>query len=129
MLERIISEESAREQFQGLLDFYGVELESLGEVAQRIEKKLVDAISYGKIEVSIDADSFSVTQHLRNKSSLVYGEVNGLAKVAMERHSGSHEKLYGLLAVLSKKPIAQIQNISGNDLSIAECLAAVFLAG
>lgn len=129
MSDRIISEESAQEQFQGLLDFYGVELESLGDIKERVEKKLIDAISFGKVEIKNDPDNFSVTQNLRNGTSFVYNEVTGQSKVVMEKLEGGHQRLYGLLAALSKKPITQIQQIKGNDLSIAECLAAVFLAG
>jgi hypothetical protein len=128
-MERIISEESAQDQFQTLLDYYDVNLDELGDIAQRIRSRIVKAISYGKVEICVDESGLKVLQNLSNGKSLTYHEVTGQAKVAMERYNGAHEKLYGLLAALSKKPLTEVQRLAAADLSIAECLAAVFLAG
>jgi len=127
--DQILSEESAREQLQSLLDFYGVDLDDLGDVANRVSKRLIGAIQQGKIEVVIDQDGIQVTQNTSNGKSLVYSEITGRAKVAMEKYEGSHAKLYGLLAVLAKRPVVEIQKLSALDLSIAEYLALIFLAG
>jgi len=128
-MEQLLSEESAQEQLQLLLDYYGANLEELGSVANHIRSRLLTAISQGKVEIVVSDEGLRVTQNLRSNKSLVYHEATGQAKVVMERYNGPHEKLYNLLAVLSKRPVAEIQRLAGIDLSIAECLAAVFLTG
>ena len=127
--DQILSEDSAREQLQTLLDFYGVDLDELGDVASRVSKRLISAIQTGKVEVVLDQEGIKVIQNTHSGKSFTYGEVTGQAKVAMEKYDGSHARLYGLLAVLSKRPFIEIQKLSAGDLSIAEYLALVFLAG
>lgn len=127
-----LSEESAKEQLDLLLDFYDVDLFSVdktGEMKETIERKLVNAIRQGKLEIENTSEEFLVKQNLRNGKQFVYHELTGMAKVQMERFKGQTERLYGLLAILSKKPITEIQKFSGSDVSIAEYLALIFLAG
>ena len=130
--DQILSEESAREQLQILLDFYDQDLEDLDDedskVSIRISKKLTKAFMQGKLEVEIDDTGIKVRQNLCDGSSLVYRTIDAQAKVAMEQYKKPHERLYGLLAVLSKSPMAKVQKIKGVDLSIAEHLALIFLA-
>lgn len=130
--ENLLSEESAKEQLDLLLDFYDVDLMSLdeeGKLKNIIERKLIKAIQEGRVEIDNNEDCFQVKQNLRDGTTFVYNELTGMAKVQMDRFKGQHERLYGLLAMLSKKPIEKIQKISGPDLSIAEYLGLIFLAG
>lgn len=130
-METQICEDSAREQLNLLLDFYDVDLSLVGDGTLKIlvERKLIKAITQSQLEITNTAEGFLVTQTLRNGTQFVYRELNGMAKVQMDRFKGQHERLYGLLAMLSKKPIEQIQKISGPDLAIAEYLGLIFLAG
>lgn len=127
----VLSEESAREQFDLLLDFYDVDLlrlDKTGEFKDLVESKLIKAIRQGKVEIE-NGEKFLVKQTLRNGKEIVYKELNGMAKVHMERFKERHERLYGLLAILSGKRTTDIQQISGSDVSIAEYLGTIFLAG
>jgi hypothetical protein len=131
-MENPISEESARVQLDQLLDFYDVDLDLVGEDGKMkllAERKLIKAFREERIRIENSAEEFLVVQILRDGTEFVYHELNGMAKVQMERFKGQHERLYGLLAILSKKPITQIQQISGPDLAIAEYLSLIFLAG
>jgi len=131
-MENILSEESAKEQLNLLLNFYDVDLESLdeeGKLKKVVERKLIRAIRQGKVEIENDTEGFVVKQNLSSGTQFIYRELTGMAKVQMDRYKGQHERLYGLLAMLSKKPIEQIQKISGPDLAIAEYLGLIFLAG
>jgi hypothetical protein len=128
--DNCISEESAREQFNKLIEFYDVDMEDLGKDARtrsRIERKVVKAIMQGRVEIEDSPEEFRVKQTLRDGSEFVYGEVTGISKIQMDKYEGQHEKLYQLLASLSKKPVMQIKKLSGPDLSIAEYLSLIFL--
>lgn len=127
-----LSEESAQEQLDLLFNFYDVDLSIMDEedkLKNSIERKLIKAIRLGRLEVENNSEGFFVKQNLRDGTQFIYRELTGMAKVQMDRFKGQHEKLYGLLGMLSKKPIEQIQKISGFDLTVAEYLALIFLAG
>lgn len=128
----VLSEESAKEQLNILLDFYDVDLESLdeeGKLKKLIERKLIRAIRQGKVEIENDTEGFVVKQNICNGTQFVYREISGMAKVQMDRFTKQHERLYALLGFLSKKPIEKVQQITGQDLAIAEYLGLIFLAG
>jgi hypothetical protein len=129
-MDNLISEESAEEQLDKLIEFYDVDMEDLGKTDKRrkkIRRKLVKAISQGQIEIEDSPNDFIVKQKLRDGTQFVYHEISGTAKVQMDKYEGQHEKLYGLLAVMAKKPFLQLEKLTGKDLSIAEYLALIFL--
>jgi len=126
-----ISEVSAKEQLDLLLDHYDVDLSILdnGKLQAVVELKLIKAILEGKLEITQTADELLVIQTIKDGTEFKYHEITGMAKVQMERFKGQHERLYALLGFLAKKKPEQIQKISGVDLTIAEYLGLIFLAG
>lgn len=129
-MDNLISENSAKEQLNLLLEFYDTDLEELGDddkMRVKIERKLVKAIMQGKIEVENSSEEFLVKQTIKDGTQFVYHEIDGTAKVRMDTFEGKYERLYGLLAILAKKKIEKIQQIKGKDLTIAEYLGLIFL--
>ena len=128
----MISRENAEEQLKALLDFYDIDLDlqdETGKLKIIIETKLIKAIEKGIVEITNDTEEFLVTQNLKDGSQLVYKEMSGIAKVQMDKYEGKNQRLYALLASLSKKPIELIQKLKGQDLSTAEYLGMIFLMG
>ncbi len=131
-MESLISEENARKQFDSFLNFYDVDLDLIdedGKIKEMVERKLIKAIQKGKVEIDDSSEEFLVRQKLRNGDEFVYHELDGRAKIKMDTYKGKHERLYGLLAVLSKQNISKVSVMSGPDLAIAEYISMIFLAG
>lgn len=128
-----LSEESAKEQLDLFFEFYDVDFETLYEedgsnkVKNKIEKKLIKAIRQGKVEFENTQEEFLVKQNLRNGNQFVYHEPTGHMMSQLDKYKSQHDKMYNILAMLSKKPVDKIKSISGPDLSIAEFIGLIFL--
>lgn len=132
-----ISQETAEEQFQQLVDHYDIvaedfgERESNGQIAfNSLKRKIVKGIRLGKVQVSYDEENgLTVTQETINGHKFEYKEVGSAVKVNLEkkRIKGNHEELYSLLAMLSKSGPKFFEKLRPADLTIAESLGAVFL--
>jgi len=123
-----ISEESATEQYQQLLNWYDLDFSDAKDprAPEKIKQKIVKAIRQGKVEIEI-GESIAVVQHTENCGTLRYGQVSARARVAMDREKGESARLYAYLAALSKTEVSKLYNLEGIDLSIAELLGLLFL--
>lgn len=136
-MEYKISEESAQKQIDALTDVGLVEIEDITDEATRNGLSsslnvLKRAIMRGLLEVVISKEGeLKITQILgKGKGkSIEYREMTGADKLLMGKASDNnpYEKAYTLLGVLSGLGIDGIKKLKGIDLSIAECLSAIFL--
>ena len=131
--EMKLSEESAQEQLNQLLDYYEIDFTDIPtdqkNAFDMIGKKLVKFIRQGRLEIKIE-DGIQCIQTLRNGTTTIeYKELSGKAKSAMGTKSAEdgNGRIYALMGALSDGEAAIIQ-LKGPDLSLAECLGAVFLA-
>lgn len=133
-----LSEKSADDIFDKLLDHYDVDVsliadESAKRGAIAAHNKIKDAIRKGKVEIEWDEDETpTIIQHLYKpviESPVRYGEIDGRAKIAMKdcSETDNYGKIYALLGGVSKRGQAEIIKLKGRDLSIAECIGALFL--
>lgn len=140
-----ISKETADQQLELLFDYYEIELEKrlkadnaekAQAVADDVKDILARAIMKGRLEITEDEESthgeIKIIQRLRrpvgNVTEIRYYEVTGKARTAMKDvDKGSpHQKLYSLLAAISRQPIAVFLNMGGVDLTCAETLFTIF---
>jgi len=128
-----LSEESAQEQLNQLLDYYEIDFDDIPTDQKNsfdmIGKKLVKFIRQGRLEIKIE-DGIQCIQTLKNGSTVItYKELTGKAKTAMGTKSAEdgNGRIYALMGALSDGEAA-IMQLKGPDLSLAECLGAVFLA-
>ena len=131
--EMILSEDSAQEQLNQLLDYYEIDFDDIpteqAKAFQMIGKKLVKFIRQGRLEIKIE-DGIQCIQTLRNGTTIIiYKELNGKAKTAMGTKSAEdgNGRIYALMGALSDGE-TMITELKGPDLSLVECLGAVFLA-
>jgi hypothetical protein len=142
MTENIISEEMAQEQIDLFLEFYEIDLddldnEDLKDALSISIKKVFKAIRKGRLEIIEVEDSVHVKQILKKKkpeklpsNEVIYKELEGVAKVNMKSRDPEDQygKIYALLGSLSGLGTPIITQFKSTDLSIAECLGALFLA-
>jgi hypothetical protein len=132
-----ISEESAQEQINIFTDAGMVEIDDITDHATREGllsslNVLKRAIMRGFLEVSLSKNGeLKVIQNLQRNpdKTIEYKEMTGEAKIIMGKASddNNYEKAYTLLGYLSGLGVDGIKKLRGIDLSIAECLSAVFL--
>jgi hypothetical protein len=139
--ETVISEEKSREQLDLLLDYYDLDLakdlavegDKGDRAAEALERKLLQAVQRGRLEIAEDPDEgLVISQHLRRPvkgvpNPLIYKEITGRAKTAMGKSTDNHARIYALLGSLSGEGGAAIMRLRGVDMSLAEVLGAVFL--
>lgn len=140
----IISEETAQEQLDFLLDYYDIDIEdtegdgSLPIALKASCRKLKRAIKKGRIEIGEENNSLVVYQNLvkpiesKNGNAferIRYREVDGRSKTNMKGHQDTdyHGRMYAFLGGLSGESSTFIEKLKGVDLSIAECLGSIFL--
>ena len=128
-----LSEDSAQEQLNKLLDYYEIDFNDIPieqkNAFEMIGKKLVKFIRQGRLEIKTE-DGIQCIQTLRNgTTTITYKELNGKAKTAMgtKGPDDGNGRIYALMGALSDGETV-ITDLKGPDLSLAECLGAVFLA-
>ena len=128
-----LSEDSAQEQLNRLLDYYEIDFDDIpsdqAKSFEMIGKKLVKFIRQGRLEIKTE-DGIQCIQTLRNGTTIItYKELNGKAKTAMGTKSAEdgNGRIYALMGALSDGE-TMITELKGPDLSLVECLGAVFLA-
>lgn len=134
--EKKLSEEVATEQLMELLGYYDVDIARIEDEAERqklerVFDQLRDYIREGKIEIRRgEKEKLEVAQNTSAGSQIVYTEVGGPAKLAMDKHPGAqhYARVYALLGSLSSLGSAGIQKLPAKDLAVAEILGSVFLA-
>lgn len=136
-MEYKLSESSAQKQIDILTNAGVVEIEDITDEATRNGllsslNILKRSVRKGLLEIGISKEGeLKIIQNLQkgNGKSIEYKEVTGEAKLIMGKASdeNNYEKAYTLLGYLSGLGIDGIKKLKGIDLSIAECLSAVFL--
>lgn len=135
-----ISREAAESQLTKLFDHYEIELEkrlkadNAQAIADDVKDILTRNIMKGRLEIDEDesGSGIKITQRLRTPvgsvSEIHYHEVTGRARTAIKDvDKGSpHQKIYALLAAISKEPQQVFLGMSGVDLTCAETLSTVF---
>lgn len=132
MKEFILSHDAARDQIDIFLDYYDIDLDDLPEKqAEAVEAsvtRIIKGIRRGKVEIK-EEDSLTITQHLRNDKTIIYGEISGRSKIAMggKRENDHHGRMYALCGSLTGLGEAGILKLKGADLGLCECIGALFL--
>lgn len=118
---------------QLFFDFYDFDQDDTPESqSQAVEvslNRIKKAIRKGKLEFTDSDGVVKITQHLKNSTTLIYGEISGRSKLAMKNKSDTdnYGKIYSLCGSLTGIGEAGIAKLKGADLSIAECVGALFL--
>lgn len=135
-MSNVISEETAQEQVEGLIEFYDIDISIMPENVQRAVQasigKIRKAIMAGILEIEIDPETITIRQTLTRPPKgfpgpITYKELTGKAKIGIKDDSGDYGKMYNFLAAVCGEPVGVILNLRGKDLSLAEALGAVFL--
>lgn len=140
---QVVSRESAERQVEKLFEYYEIDLvkrlksdnaDRAQAVADDVKDLLITNVERGRLEIDDDEDGtgIKIVQHLRRPvggvSEIRYYEVTGKARTAIKDvDKGSpHQKIYALLAAVSRQPIQVFFNLGGVDLTCAETLSTVF---
>ncbi len=136
--EYILSEESAEIQLNILCEYYDFELDDLSDKVidgiDTVLRRLKKAIRRGLLEISIgDENAIDITQNLANPpgkiTNLKYKSVTAKSKTILgrEAENDNYSRIYALVGFLTGVGKTAIQNLTGIDLIIVECLGAFFL--
>ena len=128
-----ISEEVANDQLQLFFDYYEIDTDDIfdGE-SKAIEiacDRIIKGIRKGKLEIKQSSDKLEIIQTLKSGSNLIYGELTGRTKLAMKAKldTDNYGKIYALTGSLTSSGEAAIAQLKGADLSLCECIGALFL--
>jgi len=130
--EEVLSAESARTELDRLYEYYEVEIDSKNqdqtEAIEHYEPVILKGLRMGFIEFD-ETDGFTVIQKLRSGEVLKYKEMNGQAKITMDRKKENENlgKCYALLGSLSGMGENAIKKLKGPDLTRAENIGAMLL--
>jgi len=133
MKKHKISEESAREQMQKLLDSYDIdkndlEIENGPEWVATVINRLVRAIRAGHIEV---LDNGEVRHNLvypkGDVTSVTYRRLNGNAMKERDKAKGQTEKDFAFMASLCGSTSNGMAKMDPVDISIMQRLAQLFI--
>lgn len=131
-----ISEDSAMEIFQKILDYYELDPEDLGDVkVQKVFEsnfgRALKAIRLGRLKVEIGEKGIEISQTLKDKNDVLdYQIISGKHKTQMagEKEDDHYGKIYALTGALTGVGKSGILLLEGVDLSLAEVLGAIFLS-
>ena len=134
----VISEESAKEQLETLMDFYDIdkddiEIEEGPEAVQTLMNGLIRAIRKGRLEIKVDSDSLLlVTQHLQHApgdiKTVEYSVVGQKARLAMDRVKSTkeQERMCAFMGSLSGLGVQGVSSLVGADMGTMNRLATLF---
>jgi hypothetical protein len=133
-----LSEEAAENQFDLFLDFYDIDIPSIGHKdlkagLETSKLKIIRAIRKGRLEITENDTGVIVVQHITdregNGDTITYGVVAGKHKVAMKdkADTDNYGKIYALMGSLSGLGETAIQKLQGVDSGIVECLGGFYL--
>ena len=129
-----LSKESAELEFDKLLDYYEIEEEDMGKdqkkALEAMKPIIVKGIQKGKIEVGVnDNGEFTVKQKLKSETEVIYKELDGKAKVEMEKIPGDQPltRCYVLMGYLSGVGTAGIHKFRAKDIARAEAIGTILL--
>jgi len=134
-----LSKEDAEKQLQILLDYYEIEIDDIKvtEAKNGLEQtidKTIKHIRRGRLEIKLD-EKLSVVQTMQQgkggevSETIPYGILKGETKMAMRDKKGEdfHGRLYAMMASLGNIGENDIKKFEGLDLSVVECLGALYL--
>ena len=128
-----LSEESAREQMQALMDSYDIDQKDLvidqgPEAIETILNRLVRAIRTGQIEVQSDGSVVHTLAVAKGETTtLTYGRLNGIAMKARDKAKGGFEKDCALMGSLCNLPASAMASLDPLDISIFQRLGTLFM--
>lgn len=130
----IMSEESAEEQIEVLLEHYEVNFERKFEAGSdellafnSLKSDMVEGIRRGKISFD-DENGFAVVQKLQTGTIIKYKELDGNSKVMMGKYKSHTQKVYALLAAMSGDlDVLDIRLFKGPDNTRAELIGNFLL--
>jgi hypothetical protein len=134
----LISDESAREQLETLMDFYDIdkddiEIEEGPEAVQTLMNGLIRAIRKGRLEIKTDSDGqLLVTQHLQHApgdiNTVEYNVVGQKARLAMDRVKSTkeQERMCAFMGSLSGLGVQGVSSLVGADMGTMNRLATLF---
>jgi hypothetical protein len=141
--EYLLSEEVARDQVMSFLEFYDIDVEKIEDKKQydgmiSIFNKLVEFIRAGLIEFKKENGSIKIIQYIGGQGTktstgeiemITYGEISGKNKVECDGYGekDTYSRMYALMGSLSGLGEAGIKLLKGLDLSVVECLSALYL--
>ena len=134
----LISEDSAIEQLDILMEFYDIdkndiEIEEGVEAVQTLMNGLVRAIRKGRLEIKLDSDQkLIVTQHLKHPpgdiADVDYSVVGQKARLAMDRVKSTkeQERMCAFMGSLSGLGVQGVSGLVGADMGTMNRLATLF---
>ena len=134
----IISEESAIEQLEVLMEFYDIdkndiEIEEGPEAVQTLMNGLIRAIRKGRLVIKLDSDQkLVVTQHLQHAPGDIavvdYSVVGQKARLAMDRIKSTkeQERMCAFMGSLSGLGVQGVSGLVGADMGTMNRLATLF---
>ena len=126
-----LSEEVAAAEIDELLDYYQIDAADV----EQPRAKLIRFCRLGLVENVKDGGDFKVRQTFLyppgDVKAVLYEEVRGKHKIAMDGHkpTEAYTRIYALMASLCGLTPDAFKNLKSVDLSVVECLGAVFIAG
>lgn len=138
--ENKLSKEDAETQLQILLDYYEIDIDDVkvtdakNGLEQTIDKT-VKHIRRGRLEITSGEKTLKVIQTMQQgkggetSEKIEYGILKGETKMAMRDKKGEdfHGRLYAMMASLGNISENDIKKFEGLDLSVVECLGALYL--
>ena len=138
--KNVIGRDDAEKQVEIFVDYYDIEVGEEGTNPDHQEnidaslKKLVRHVESGRLEISLDDEQkIEIIQHIKKSEGdvkqLKYKILNGRAKKEMKnaKDGDFHGKMYALVGSLCGTSGNGLANLTGSDLSVCECLGALFL--
>lgn len=140
--ENKISEENAKKCVKDLINYYRIDIRSIPDSRQQkimsaAFTKMVGYYARGLLENWKEGGILKVKQHLASplngegQQTVVYDRMSGEAKLATDGTDPNdrYARIFALLDFLSGNTPGFVKKFSGEDLSVAEDLGAVFLMG
>lgn len=131
-----LSEEAALDNLGLLLERYRIDVEKIADKTDRqnfesVLDRTVEHIRLGLVEVKITDGKFVVVQHMSGNAGtmLEYGEIGCTQKKCTDGYKSEdrYAMICALMGSLSGIGEAGIEKLKGIDMSVMECLGAIFL--
>lgn len=132
-----VSKETAEEQFEMWLDYYGlkfsdIEIEDGEKAAKTLKNGLVRAIIDGHLEVEIRGDGMSVTQYLKNPTKkggqFIFADRVMAAQLASDKESSKQpiHRQRAFMASLAHVPASEFVHLKGVDATVFGRISMIF---
>ena len=131
----VISEEVAGRQVKSFLEFYKIDVADW-ENGESILEKLVDFTRMKLVRFEVKDGKMKIYQTLHRyidkpdpSQEIVYGEIGGIHKKATDGYQETerYSAMYSMMGSMSGLGEDAISGLQGFDISLVECIAALFL--